>query len=288
MGSAFAEDTAVHRVDTGRYRASLSSAWNLLPLPQGGVITAIAARAMATELDDGSQRLRSLHTTFVSQVTDGPLAVEVETLRRGRSMSHLRADVHNEGARSGHVTTAAYGSSRRGFSFDDLDPPAAPPPDQCASWRTPPPPGVEGFTPMPFWSEQVEGRTVHGHAPWEDFEPGRAETVMWYGFDETPWLDDGTVDPLAMVVLVDTMPGSIREKLGRLAPARWFSPSIDLTVHLFGPCRSPWVLARSRTRHADDGYASAEMAVWDCGTSGTETPRLVAYGTQGFVSTFPD
>lgn len=288
MGSAFAEDTAVHGVGDGKYRAALSPSWNLLPLPQGGVVSAIAARAMESELDDTGQRLRTLHTTFVSQVTDGPLGVEVETLRRGRSMSHLRADVHNEQTQTGHVTTAAFGSSRRGFSFDDLHPPAAPPPDQCLSWRTPPPPGVEGFTPMPFWSEQVEGRTVSGHAPWESFEPGRAETVMWYRFDDTPWLDDGTVDPLAMVVLVDTMPGSVREKLGHEGPTRWFSPSIDLTVHLLGPCRSPWVLARSRTRHADDGYASAEMAVWDCGTSGTETPRLVAYGTQVFVFTFPD
>lgn len=288
MDNAFAEDTAVHRIGPGEYRATLSERWNLVPLPQGGVITAVAARAMAAELDDAGQRLRSLHTTFVSQVADGPLTIHVETLRRGRSMSHLRADVHNEGASVGHVTTAAFGSSRRGFSFDDLDPPTAPPPAECRSWRDPLPPGVEGFSPVPFWSEQVESRTVIGHAPWETFEPGRAEVAMWYRFDDTPWTDEGTVDPLALVVLVDTMPGSVWEKVAPHVPRRWFSPSVDLTVHLLGPCRSPWVLARSRTRHADDGYASAEMALWDCGTDGTETPKLVAYGTQVFVFTFPD
>lgn len=289
MDSAFAGDTSVHGIGAGRYRATLSERWNLLPLPQGGVITAIAARAMAAELDDPAQRLRTLHTTFVSQVCAGPLEIDVEALRRGRSMSHLRADVHNEGATVGHITTAAFGGPRRGFSFEDTDPPVCvAPPDDCVSWRTPPPPGVDGFTPVPFWSEQVEGRNVVGHAPWETFDPGRAEVVMWYRFDDTPWSADGTVDPLALVVLVDTMPGSVREKVADAGGRYWFSPSVDLTVHLFGPCRSPWVLARSRTRHADDGYASAEMALWDCGAEGTETPRLVAYGTQVFVFSFPD
>lgn len=289
MGSTFAEDTVVRRVAAGSYEAVVDEAWNLRPLPQGGIVTALACRAMADELDAPEERLRTLHTAFVTQVTHGPVTIEVQTLRRGRSMSHLRAAVANAGAGSGHVTTAVFGVGRRGFAFTDLEPPTSvPPPSQCPSWRSALPEGVEGFTPMAFWSERVEGRTVLGHAPWEDYQPGRAENAMWYRFDDPPFGADGTIDPLALVVLVDTMPGAVAEKLGPASRRNWFAPSVDLTVHLLDDCRSPWVLAHGRARHAGDGYASADMALWDCGLDGTGDARLVAYGTQLFVFSFLD
>jgi hypothetical protein len=106
--------------------------------------------------------------------------------------------------------------------------------------------------------------------------------------DESPMLDDGTLDPLALVVLIDTMPGAVAEKLGARRHRSWFAPSVDLTVHLLDECRSAWVLAHNRARHAGDGYASAEMTLWDCGPEGRDTPRLVAYGTQLFLFTFLD
>ena len=108
---------------------------------------------------------------------------------------------------------------------------------------------------------------------------------MWYRFDDPPMLDDGTMDPLAIVVLADTMPGAVGEKIGPQGE-NWFAPSVDLTVHLLDDCRSPWVLAHNRARYAGDGYASADMALWDCGLDGTDTPRLVAYATQLFLFTF--
>jgi acyl-CoA thioesterase len=288
MASAFSLDTAVRRLGAGRYAADLSDSWNLRPLPQGGIVTAVTLRAMAEELADPGQRLRGLHTSFVGQVAHGPLELTVETLRRGRSMSHVRGEVRNPGAASGHVTTAAFGAPRRGFSFTDLEPPEAPPPGACRSYRDPPPAGVPAFEPMPFWDRCVEGRGVLGHASWEDYEPGRAETVQWFGFDEPPLRDDGTLDPLALVVLADVMPGAVAEKMGRAGRLGWFAPSVDLTVHLLEDCRSGWVLAHNRARFAGDGYASAEMALWDRGASGTDASRLVAYATQVFLFSFLD
>ncbi len=289
MGSRFAEETAVRRVGEGRYQATLSEVWNLRPLPQGGIVTALGLRAMAEELGDPSQRLRTLHTTFVAQVAHGPLTIDVEVLRKGRSMSHVRAEVRNDDAERGHTTTAVFGVPRRGFSFTDLEPPGSiPPPEQCPSWRGSPPPEAAGFEPMRFWTERVEGRTVVGHAPWDDYEPQPAESVHWYRMEEAPLLDDGALDPLALVVLVDTMPGAVGERLGSRQRRQWFAPSVDLTVHLLDECRSPWVLAHNRARYAGDGYASADMALWDCGPEGADRPRLVAYGTQLFFFTFLD
>ncbi len=288
VSNPFSDTTSVRATGPDRYEAEIDSRWNLNPLPQGGIVSALALRAMDDALGDPTQGLRSLHTAFVAQVAHGPVSIEVELLRRGRSMSHLRAEVTNGEAPRGHVTTGIFGSPRPGFAFTDLPPPpAVAPPDECPSFRDPPPAGADPFDPMPFWAHLVEGRAALGHSPWEDYVPDRAERAMWYRFDQTPFLDDGTMDPLALVVLADTMPGAVGEKVGP-GPRRWFAPSVDLTVHLLEQCRSPWVLAHNRARHAGDGYASADMALWDCGERGGDPPRLVAYATQLFLFTFLD
>jgi acyl-CoA thioesterase len=288
VGNPFIDGTKVRAASGGGYEADVEEVWNLRPLPQGGIITALAVRAMADALGPSDQRLRTLHTAFVAQVASGPVTIDVETLRRGRSMSHLRAEVRNAGADRGHLTTAIFGATRDGYAFTDLRPPAdVPRPADCPSFRDPPPPEVEAFEPMPFWTERVEGRPALGHAPWDDYVPDRAERAMWYRFDDPPFLDDGTIDPLALVVLADTMPGAVSEKVG-LVERPWFAPSVDLTVHLLDDCRSPWVLAHNRARFAGDGYASADMALWDCGPEGASEPRLVAYATQLFLFTFLD
>ncbi len=289
MATPFHELTSIDPLGDGRYRGHIEELWNLRPLPQGGAVTAIALRAMACELDNPGQTVRTLHTSFVAQVTHGVVDVDVELLRRGRSMSHLRAEVRNPGAARGHLTTGIFGGTRQGFDFTDLRPPPdVPRPEDCPSFRDPPPPGFElQFEPMPFWDQLVEGRPAIGHPPWEDYTPDRAERAAWHRFDEAPYAEDGTIDPASLVVLVDTMPGAVGEKVGP-GDRAWFAPSVDLTVHLLGPCRSPWVLAHNTARHAGDGYASADMALWDYGEDARDEPRLVAYATQLFLFTFYD
>jgi acyl-CoA thioesterase len=288
VGNPFLDGTQVRSVGEGRFAAEIDEVWNLRPLPQGGVVTATAVRAMTAALDHPEQRPRTLHTAFAAQVACGPVEIDVEILRRGRTMSHARAEVRNPGTTRGHLTTAVFGGSREGFDFTDLEPPVVPPPDECESFRSPPPPEfVDAYEPMPFWERVVEGRNALGHPPWDDSPRERAERATWYSFDEPPVLPDGTLDPLALVVLSDVMPGAVGEKVGEVG-RDWFAPSIDLTVHLLGDCRSTIVLGHNRARLAGDGYASADMALWDCGDDGRAAPRLVAYATQLFLFTFRD
>ncbi|HWE54052.1 MAG TPA: thioesterase family protein [Acidimicrobiales bacterium] len=280
---------SVTHVEGGRYRVELDPAWDLAQVPQGGIVTAIAVRAMQLALEDPGQRLRTLHAMFAAQVPHGPLEIDVEILRRGRSMSHARAEVRTPGAGRGHLTSAVFGASRRGFDFTDLEPPdPIVAPADCRSFREPWPEGFEGGPPMPFWERRVEGRGMLGHPPWESYQPGRAEHGTWYRMDEVPWRDDGTLDPLALIVFSDTMPGAVAERIGPDERSRWFGPSVDLTFHLFDDCRSEWVLAHNRARQAGDGYASVDMALWDCGPEGRGTPRLVAYATQMMFFSFSD
>lgn len=286
MGNPFIDGTSVVADGDGRYRGEIDEVWNLRPLPQGGVVTALALRAMGAELDDPAQRLRTVHTSFVAQVAHGPVEIDVELLRRGRSMSHLRAEVHNAGTDRGHLTTGIFGGARDGFAFTDLEPPSEVTPfEDCPSFRNPPPPEFDTMPPMPFWDSILDGRPFLGHPPWEDYEPDRAERGAWYRFDDPPMLDDGRLDPLALVVAADVMPGAVGEKVGP-QERMWFAPSVDLTVHLLDDARSPDLVGHNRARWAGDGYASADMALWDYGEP--SAPRLVAYATQVFLFTFLD
>jgi acyl-CoA thioesterase len=261
----------------GRYRVEVSDAWNCPIVPHGGVMAALAARAMQLELGTPEHRLRTMTTVFVGQVVPGPVEVDVTVLRRGRSMSQVSATLRNVGADAGHTTTAVFGAPRPGFSFTDPQPPDAPPPEQCLSWRDERPDDMLHFN---FW-DHAQYRLHQGHVPWEDFPPGPAsERVAWVRFDEPPVVD-GVLDPLAVAALTDTMPGSISERVGSGAPL-WMPPSTDLTVHLFGDARGEWLLARNRARWAGEGYASVEIELWDADRT------LVGYGTQVAFLVFPE
>jgi acyl-CoA thioesterase len=270
--SSFAEDVVVISDGEGLYRCLLSGDWDLVSVPQGGVIVSVALRATGMELGHTEQTLRTCTAVFAGQVTAGPLTINVDVLRRGRSATQLLATVTNEGADSGATVIAVYGSKRDGPTISDLAPPKVPPPTACRSYREPPPPGVESFPALPFWT-QVEGRAAIGHPPWEEFEPVGSEVATWLRFDDPPLLADGSLDPLGLVTLTDRMPGSIAERLGHRGP-RWFAPSVDLTVQLLEPLRTEWVLAHDRARWADGGWGSVESHLWD------ENGMLVAYATQ--------
>jgi Thioesterase-like superfamily len=94
MGSGGGEPTPFGRATSvtpvpgrpGSYRAEIGDEWDAPILPQGGVVTAVALRAMADTLGEPDKRLRSVTTVFAAQVPPGPSRVEVTVLRRGRAM----------------------------------------------------------------------------------------------------------------------------------------------------------------------------------------------------------
>jgi acyl-CoA thioesterase len=260
----------------GRFTTAISDPWMLRVVPQGGVVAAIAERAMRTTLDHPGQVLRTMTVAFVGQVAGGPVEVDVQLLRRGRSMSHLTATVHNPGASAGLTAIAVYGGVRRGFEFTEAAPPAVDGPDGLRSYRDPIPEGVDfefDGDPMPFWDEVIECRPAMGRPPWEPQEPGPAEMAYWYRLDDPPVGADGLLDTAGLLVMCDTMPGAVSQRLDR--DQAWFGPSVDLTFHQFRSVPPGWVLAHNRARHAGDGYASVDMTLWD-----PTTHQLLAYATQ--------
>jgi acyl-CoA thioesterase len=266
----------------GRYTATIGPEWVLAVAPQGGVVAAIAARAMAAELhaaDGAGQALRSTHGVFVSPVPAGPVVVDVEVLRRGRSISQARATVRGADAASGYTALAVFGAAREGFAFTEPAYPDVADAEDLRSFRDPLPPeaGVLDRGPMPFWEQVIEGRPALGHDFWDPTPRTSAHAANWYRFDHEPIGADGRLDPYALFVVADIMPNAVFERIGP-TDRRWFAPSADLTVHLFGAASPGWILAEYRAHRAGDGYASVEANLWD--PRGAHGPELVAYATQ--------
>jgi acyl-CoA thioesterase len=264
----------------GRWCAELPPIWGAPTFPQGGMITALAVRAMAAELATPEQRLRSVTTVFAAPVEAGAMEIDVGVLRRGRSMSQLTATVRNPGRDAGHTSIAVFGSTRPGFEFTDLRPPdGVSLPEHSVSFRDMPAHVVRRME-FPYWN-QVEGRIALGHAWWDEWQSTSSDRAYWYRFDDPPLIADGVLDPAAVVTLCDTMPGAVGERMGSGMPY-FLPPSTDLTIHLLGDAGPGWLLSHNRARWAGDGYASVEMSLWD------PERGLVAYATQVMYLLFPD
>ncbi len=276
--SAFARQLQLDHHGHGRYKVDVDAAWNCPIVPHGGLVTAVATKAMTTELAEPEQRLRTLTSVFAGAVQPGPTEIDVTVLRRGRSISQLSATMRNPGVDAGLTTVAVFGADRPGFTFTDIEPPAyPPPPEACRSFDDGPEPPIH----FNFW-EQAEGRVITGYLRGEEFPPQpTSERLYWYRFREPPFLDGGILDPLVLVTFADTMPGAVAQRVGSDVPL-WLPPSTDLTVHLFAETDSEWVLARNHCRWAGDGYASLDMELW------SPDGRLLAYGTQIAFFVFPE
>lgn len=279
---SFVDATRVRRVHgiERRYRALLTHEWDAPVFPSGGVVAALAVRAMEIELDEPRQRLRSFSTMFVSTVDAGEIELAVERLRIGKRMSQLRADARNPGrTEPGHVTTAAFGESREGFEFAYAGAPEAGPPDDYPGFAEPPP-GVPAWRSRFF--ENIDVRRVRMHASFETaWEGGRAETIRWMRYRVAPRLADGRIDPLSLIALADTMPPAVGQHHGPGFPF-YHAPSVDLSMKFFADTEEEWALVRVISHWAGDGYASADVTLWDAAR------RLLAHGTQLMLIRFPD
>jgi len=268
-----AADTAVTRLASapGWYTADLPEGWTLRT-PSGGVLMTVALRAMQSELDDPGLRLVSANTHFCSPVPGGPLEVRVEVLRHGGAAAQVRAALSSTTMPGpGLEVSATFAREREGIDLIDAAPPAVPSPDDARPFRN-----VTPFdrATIPTFFLNFDTRLALGHEWWNPgWDPGEARLARWYRYRVPQARPDGTLDPLCIPPIADTMPPALIQKLGP-THAPFFAPSLDLTIHFLEPTRCEWLLTDVRARRARAGYAHAEVDIWD------DQGKLVAFGTQ--------
>ena len=123
--------------DPSSYDAELHEGWRIGRGINGGLLLALAGRALAAELADGEAAHAdplAISGYYLSAARPGPVSVRTETLRRGRTVSTGTASVR-QGSEERLRVLATFGDLRGQDHADvrtSATSPQLPPPGECA------------------------------------------------------------------------------------------------------------------------------------------------------------
>ncbi|MCB9744648.1 MAG: thioesterase family protein [Alphaproteobacteria bacterium] len=216
----------------------------------GGLVTAVALRAMGRHAGEGRVP-RSVMTSFVGPLGPGPARADVEVLRQGRSLSHLRARVSQEGQTCAEVL-AAFGATRPSLlQRPGPPPPPAPPPESLPAM-----PYLEGVTPA--FTQHWDIRWASPDLP---FSGGTAAYILGW----VRCRDGGPVDAAVLVAMMDAWPAPVWTTIDRPMPGSSATWQANLVRDLppGGADPEAFWLYEARTVVTEGGYSDFEARLWD-------------------------
>jgi acyl-CoA thioesterase len=246
----FDADTAVTRVDDHLFSSVLLDRWNIVSGPNGGYLAAIIARAMTDSVADPARGLRSLTVHFLARPDFDEVGIDVQILRRGRSLSSLRATMR-QGDRMICSSLAAFS-----VPWTTTD-----------QWRLPlsthadttrvDPPRDESARDAPPVAQNWTGHPIVD-APFFSGE-GTPRVAQWIRA-ATP----RPLDAIELVAISDAIPPAGFPKM--TTPTAM--PTVDLTVHIRASLPlavepdDDRVYAECTTGHVADGFAEEDCHMW--------------------------
>jgi acyl-CoA thioesterase len=257
--SEFDRDTAVVRTGEETFTASLSKDWWVFAGANGGYLASVLLRALTERVGEPERAARSLTVHYVRPPAEGPVEIEMEVVRSGRSLATLTARL-TQGGEVAALATAAFSKPRPSLEFHDASMPPVPGPDDTApsSWPEP---------LLPPVARRFEYRPVSSEAMFAG-EP-RAEVGAWLRLREPR-----PVDAVLLATVADALAPAVFPKADRPVTAT----TVDLTVHFRAPAQAEpydgWCLATFRSTVAVDGFVEEDGEVW------TPSGRLVAHSRQ--------
>lgn len=255
----FSQASAIHARAAGTFEADVSDEWTILGKPNGGYLLALLGRAVSTVTDSGHVVAASAH--YVRSPNPGPVEIEAEILRRGRSISQVRARMLQGGRRCVEAL----------MSTSELDPSVAP------RWDA----GVPEIQHVPFDDcIQLPSETPYGfRVPMLDHVDMRVDPESSGLKTGTPsgrgqyrgWLQllgGENFDPISLLFAVDAFPPATFD-----IDLTWVS-TVELTAYVRAiPAPGP-IRIVSSARLVDPPWVDATCNVWD------GTGRFVAQATQ--------
>ncbi|MFM7349126.1 MAG: acyl-CoA thioesterase [Erythrobacter sp.] len=210
-----------------------------------GGASALVAYTMAVRAFPGLPALRAGQVAFVAPVGED-IELKAEIVRQGRNVTQVRSEILSEG----RVALSAFWLFGEGREANALHVEAQP-----ADWPGPPEAHEEvthRFAPA-FVAKNFELR--HGQIRGTD----RGATVRrWARLTE-----QNDLDPVSKLVLMgDVMPPGAMRVMQRQGPIS----SINWSFNVLDPesrSRDGWYLAENASQHADAGYSSERLRLWD-------------------------
>jgi Thioesterase-like superfamily len=257
---SFSAVTAVTESEPGRFLAEVDPDWGVGGKPNGGYLLAMLGRA-ATSIGP-HRHIAAASAHYLHSPKPGPVLIETELLRAGRSASQLRARMEQDGQPcvEALITAAELGPAAAPFWDRGLPALSQSRYEDCPR-LVPSLPNGSRVSIM----EQVEVRLDPDSAGFPAGRPsGRGELRGWLALP-----GEAAFDPVSLLFAVDAFPPATFD----VEFSGWV-PTLELTGYVRavpapGPVR---VLHRAGLIAA--GRVDESCFVWD--TAG----RLVAHGTQ--------
>lgn len=210
----------------------------------GGASALIAYTAAAKAFPD-LPPLRAAQVGFVAPVgTDFELRREI--LRQGRNVTQVRSELWCDG----HCALTALFVFGTGREANALHPAAA-----LADWPAPPEDAEDamaGKGPV-FIQKNFELRRAQ-----EQRGPGEPVVRRWARLK-----DRSALDPAAQLILMGDVlpPGAMRamKRQGPISSVNWSFNLLETTPDT----RNGWWLSENASQHADDGYSSERLRLWN-------------------------
>lgn len=251
----------------GLFDAEIHSGWDIAGNANGGYLTAIAARAMATVV--GRPDPVSVTTHYLAPGRPGPVTVEADEVRRGRTFATAAAALRAEGRPVlSLLGTFADLGNVDGPHRVEGGPPDLPDPEICL-------PVVATDTFPPPFMGKVELRLHPDDAGFSRGTPsGVARMRGWFRLP-----DDEEVDTLALLVAADAFPPTV---FNADLPVAW-TPTLELTVHVRARPQPGWLACVFTTRFVTGGFLEEDGEVWDASGTLVAQSRQLALVPRGQV-----
>jgi acyl-coenzyme A thioesterase PaaI-like protein len=255
-----AEVTGLSAAGPGRFEARVHPEWTILGKPNGGYLLAMLGRAAASVSTHAHVIAASAH--YLHSPDPGPVVIEAELLRGGRSASQVRARMSQDGQAcvEALVTTSRLDGSVVAYWDQGLPEIGLAAYEDCLRLLPYTPDG--GRVAI---LEQIEVRLEPGSSGFTTGHPGGGgELRGWLALPAGE-----TFDPTSLLFAVDAFPPGTFE----IEFSGWV-PTLELTVYVRAlPAPGP-VRILQRAQLIDAQRVDESCFVWD------RTGRLVAQGTQ--------
>jgi hypothetical protein len=258
--STFAGVTAITPRGDGQFDAAASPDWTVAGRPNGGCLLAMASRAAVAVTDHPHVIAASAH--YLRSPDPGPVRIQAEVLRAGRSASQVRARMTQDGTPcvESLITVSELSPGTQPYWDKGGPEPGTARYEDCVKV---PAQGPGGLAVTIFG--QVDVRLDPDSLGFAAGRPsGRGELRGWLA------LPGGEpFDPFSLVYAADSYPPATLD----IELSGWV-PTLELTVYVRAlPAPGP-VQVLQRVHLIDGGRVDEECAVWD------HAGRLVAQGRQ--------
>jgi hypothetical protein len=256
----FSEVSSVFADGEGGFIAQIDPAWTIVGKPNGGYLLAVLARAAVSVSAHPHVIAASAH--YLRSPDPGPVVIEAELLRAGRTASQVRVRMSQDGRACVEAVVTTGQLDRAARPYWDKGVPAAGQVsfDDCVRLT----PATPDGNPVAIL-DRIDVRLEPGSRGFTAGTPGGSGELR--GWLALP--GDEPFDPLSLVFAVDAYPPATFE----IEFSGWV-PTLELTVYVRALPEPGPVRVLQRAQLIDGQRVDESCWIWD------RTGRLVAQGTQ--------